>query len=43
LTESQKKQLSKAVNQEERNKLLKKRQDERLEKNPISDEKAEQI
>lgn len=43
LTESQKNQLSKATNQEERNKLLRKWQDEWLKKNPISDEKMEQI
>ena len=43
LTDNQRKQLNKAENQTERNKLLRKWQDEWLENNPISEEKAEQI
>ena len=43
LTDNQREQLNKAENQTERNKLLRKRQDEWLENNPISEERAEQI
>ena len=43
LTDNQRKQLNKAENQTERNNLLRKWQDEWLENNPISEEKAEQI
>ena len=43
LTDEQREQLNKAENQAERNKLLRKWQDEWLENNPIPEDKVEQI